>query len=265
MKQKPLQAQGVLVTRPAHQAGPFIQLLQAEGAHAIAFPSIEIQSITQSLALDQLLITLETQHIAIFISANAAYNAVKWLEINKITSKNYKVAAIGWGTMKALKSLNMTVDYCADHTFTSESLLELDIFQTSQIQNKHIIIFKGRGGRELLQKALIERGAHVSLAEVYQRRVPEADINPLLKLWQDDQIHWITVTSNESLKNLYYMFNSQQRHWLCQTPLIVPGERVSLLAEQLGFKHILQADSALDEAILDCIKQNAHKFLNRTI
>ena len=240
-------------------------MLQALGANVIGFPCIEICPIIQSDALNIVANKLDEYDIAIFISANAVENSVKFTE-NASKSFNFcKIASIGKSTKDALLQLGLVVDFSPKQNFNSEALLDLDAFSAEQINQQRILIIKGEGGRELLQDTLKSRGAQVELAEVYRRCVPKANIQPLLELWSQNRIQWITVTSNETLKNLYYMIteqgiNKQGLVWLQQTRLVVPSQRCQQLAQQLGFNNqILVAQSAADEAMLDIIKQNVQK------
>ena len=257
----PLHGQGIVVTRPAHQAQSFMSMLQASGATTTGFPSIEICPITQSDALEKITDRLDTFHIIIFISANAVENGIKWLDNAGKSFKNSKIAAIGESTKKALLQHGLSVHYTPEHTFNSMALLDLDVFSEAQVKGQQILIVKGEGGRELLYDNLTSRGAQVQLANVYQRRVPDADIQPLLELWSKNRIQWVTVTSNEALKNLYHMMNEQGQNWLCQTRLLVPSQRCRQLAQQLGFNNQIRvAQSATDEAMLDAISLNEDEY-----
>jgi uroporphyrinogen-III synthase len=253
-----LQGQGVLVTRPEHQANEFIQMLEASGAHAIGFPAIEICPVIDSESLKIIANELSKYQIIIFISRNSVKNGLKYFENSLKSIKNAKIAAIGQSTKAALEESGLSVSLSPDQHFNSETLLAIDAFNQDQINDVPILIIKGEGGRELLQDTLKARGAQVNLAEVYRRCKPDTDAQLLLELWSQNRIQWVTVTSNETLKNLYYMVGEQGQNWLRQTPLIVPSQRCQQLAQQLGFHQILLAPSATDEAMLNTIKQNIH-------
>jgi len=253
-----LQGQGVLVTRPEHQAKNFIQLLKAAGADAIGFPSIEICPVAESDALNKISSKLDQYRIIIFISANSVENGLKFFKNSLTSLKSTKIAAIGKSTKTTLEQSGLSVDLCPQQNFNSEALLELDAFSKDKINHLPILIVKGEGGREYLQDALKNRGAQIDLADVYQRRKPDNNTQPLLELWSKNRIQWVTVTSNEALKNLYYMLNEQGQSWLRQTQLVVPSQRCQQLAQQLGFSQILLAASASDAAMFDTIKQNIH-------
>ena len=249
---------GVLVTRPAQQNQAFIQLLQAQRARAIACPSIEIVPV--DIASDSPLTQLEQYDILIFISTNAVKYGLNCIEhLGK--SINQPISAIGKSTAQALEQHNIDVTYQPVSGFNSEALLDLEAFQAANINNKNILIFRGIGGRELLADTLKSRGARVNYAEVYKRCRPDTSLQAMQELWSENSIQIITVTSNESLKNLYDMTGEQGRNDLCQTPVVVPSKRCLELAEKLGFKNVLLADSATDQTMLERIKK-WHKDTN---
>lgn len=246
---QPLAGLGVLVTRPAHQAGNFISLLQQSGAQTFALPAIAIQPLTLSEDLRRRLQQAAHYHLIIFISANAVHYGLPWL--HKQTGQH--IAAIGEGSARALNQQGWRVDLLAESGYTSEDLLALPALQAPAITGQNILIVRGQGGREFLADSLTSRGAHVDYAEVYVRSQPQADIGWLAPLWSHG-LHLVCVTSNATLENLYHMLK-QYRDPLLQTTLLVPGERGYKLAQSLGFKHIIQAASASDHDMLQSIIQ----------
>ena len=246
---QPLSGLGVLVTRPAHQAGGFISLLQQAGAETFALPTIEIQPLTLSDDTRHRLLQPNCYQIVVFISANAVRFGLPLLQ--KHTAA--QIAAIGEGTARALREQGWQVDLVAESGFSSEDLLALPAMQANAIAGKHILIMRGQGGRELLADTLQARGATVDYAEVYQRCQPQTETQWLAALWQH-RIHLVCVTSNESLENLYHILNAY-RDQLLNTLLLVPSARCYQLAQSLGFKHIIQAASATDNNMLQRIIQ----------
>lgn len=246
---------GVLVTRPAHQSQHFIQRLTAAGAVAFAFPAIEIRPIKPDANSLQHLQSLGDYQILIFISANAVEYGLKLIR-QKLPCHTQQIAAIGTATAHALRQHNLSVDLKPASGFSTENLLELEALQVDNVAKQKILIIRGRGGRETLATALRQRGATVDYAEVYERCMPTADIQPIIKLLADSQIQLVTVSSNEVLENLYYMTGDKGRDLLRQTSLLVPGQRCAQLAVKLGFTNtIVIAESATDDAMLQAIKQ----------
>ena len=244
------QAAGVLVTRPAHQSAALIQQIQNLGLVAVPCPVIaidEIQPILPDIALDQ-------YQIVIFISTNAVDIGLKYLE-NLANFAEMHICAVGRQTAQRLLDKGVSDVMQPGSGFNSEALLELDSFNTAHINNKNILIVRGQGGREHLADECRQRGARVDYLEVYQRVIPETDPEPVIKLWSAGQINIVTVSSNQSLKNLYHILHNGGLELLLNTPLITPGERCSELARQLGFSNqILQATSATDDDIMMQLK-----------
>jgi uroporphyrinogen-III synthase len=127
----------------------------------------------------------------------------------------------------------------------TESLLQTAEFQIPEIQDKCILIFRGTGGRALLGDSLIDRGAQVRYVETYRREIP---LHPPLSEQQLKTLNAITISSNEGLKNLITLM--QGPSLLIDIPLVVPGQRAATLARQHGFKTIITAENATDEAVL---------------
>ncbi len=221
----------VAVTRPAKQAGSLCQLIENQGGKAISFPSLEILDIQQSEQLDSIAKRLHLFDMAIFISVNAVEGAAKL--IGDTLPPNLKLIAVGHSSRKAVEQQWQQTVHCPTTGANSEALLAMTELQ--QIEGRHILIFRGQGGRELLAQTLSQRGAAVEYAEVYRRARPAGDLGELLN--QSPAINLITATSNESLQNLYDMTNNEQRDWLLSRQLIVISERTARLARQLGFHH----------------------------
>ena len=243
----------VLVTRPAHQSQALCDKITGLGGMVQHLPVIEIadpHDITPALELIKRLTTFD---IAIFISSNAAERANVLVTAHGGWPQHIKTAAVGKRTAATLQHIGLRVDILPQHQFDSEGLLALQEMQG--VNNKHIVIFRGEGGRELLAQTLTQRGAHVEYAEVYRRKKPEIDTEEVQLAGKTGKINIITVTSNEGLQNLYDMLGNEGQHWLLDIPLIVIGQRTAELAHKLGFKTAIRAKQASDEGLVDALKE----------
>ena len=245
---------GILVTRPAHQAQHFIELLQQVHAQVIPFATIAIDAVKLDDALKTRIDAIQDYQILIFISPNAVSYGLQLIPPSEL--RHHTLAAIGRSTQKALKQAGFEVDLVPESGYTSEHLLQLDALKGPAIEGKKVLIVRGMGGREQLALTLSHRGADVDYAEVYTRTIPESDNRPILEQWAQGAINLITVTSNLALENLYQMLGESGTNYINTTALIVPGKRCFECARDLGHKGAIQiAKSALDmdmfQAILD--------------
>jgi len=249
----------VLVTRPEQQAREFMQQIEVHGGKAISFPTIEIRPVESNSELIDKLTKINSYDVLIFISTNAVNYCVKLLQALKIDSQEIKskIAVIGKATNTAAAAAGFNVAIKSSSGFNSDALLKLTELQHEEIQSKNVLIVRGVGGLEQLPDTLTKRGAVVSFAEVYERRVPHNDVKikrqQLNHNWNGLAISDVTVTSNESLQNLYDMLETPGRNEMINAHLIVPSQRCAELARQLGFKSFSVAKSAGNQHMMEAI------------
>jgi uroporphyrinogen-III synthase len=183
--------------------------------------------------------------MAIFISPTAVEQSQIYFPA---LPEHFIIVSIGSKTTEALKQQNIMVDIEAPEHNT-ESLLKTTAFQMPEIDGQRIIIFRGSGGRPLLGDTLIRRGAQVRYIETYRREKP---CHQPLTQQQVDQLDAITISSNEGLDNLIALMEDPTP--LIDIPLIVPGHRAETLARQHGFRIIVVAENATDEATVSALR-----------
>lgn len=250
----------VLVTRPFEQGLEFIDLLKERDIKALSFPCIEIQPVELSDLLKRLFQSLGQYQLIIFISANAVQQAAAILHRLNIAPSaiDAKIATIGKATLAAARKLGFKVDLSPDKGFNSDALLALDALQADKVKGMSCLIVRGVGGLNTLADELTLRGVKVAYAEVYRRHKPVVDKGlsrqQLSEHWEHFNIAFVSVTSNESIQNLYDMLFKVGAIRLLETPLIVVSERGVKLAQSLGFKTIKLAASAMNQHILDVIE-----------
>jgi uroporphyrinogen-III synthase len=159
------------------------------------------------------------------------------------------------GRTSAVPLQNLTlIVHCPEQGHTSEDLLQLH--SLTQVAGQKILLVKGKGGRDLLQHNLMQRGAYVTLLELYQRvgiNYPLSVINQILMEWRPDAIVMLsgeTIGQFRSLsRELGYV---GERHPSQQVTVVVPGKRVAAIAEAFNYRTII-ASSAEDNEILQTI------------
>jgi uroporphyrinogen-III synthase len=240
----------ILVTRPPLQATGLSEKIRAAGGNPVLFPVLEIQDIEDRQPLLNLIDRLHEFEFAVFVSANAVNKAMS-LIVAKRTPQSLpptlRMAAVGQGTVKALKNFGVESVIAPTARFDSEALL--DMAELQQVEGKHVVIFRGEGGRELLGETLKQRGAILEYVSCYRRTKPDVDTAQSLKSWKKMKIGGITITSSEGMRNLSEMLGESGKVWLTGTPLFVPHERIAQVARKLGVTQVILTEMG-DEGLL---------------
>lgn len=256
----------VLVTRPAGQADRLVHVLADAGITASCLPLLNLEAIDTVEQLAQIkkqLQQIHQQHFAIFISSNAVKYTAEFMQQYHLTWPiTLPCIPIGGATAKAIQNLNWPLDENINSNisdnlsaYSSEKLLQ----QLSQrdVSGMHITIFRGEGGRELLAQDLTARGATVEYCEMYKRQHPSYSADEFSRaVGVDKKPAAILFASGETLENFYrHMQRDKLQRQLEAVPIIVPSERIKLLAEGYGFKKIFLAVNASAEGFLHVLEQ----------
>jgi len=246
-----------MVTRPDPQAASLCDLIKKYGGRAVHFPTIAFAPPQDLNAFQQAIPMLGEQEWLIFNSPRAVYSSVvsirrAWPQL----PQEVKFAAVGGGTAKVLRQAGYEVAVHPTTEWSSEALLALPEFQS--IVGKKIAIIRGAGGREWLDKTLVERGAQVLQVIAYERVLPQVMIDDVLQLLKHHKIDIIVCTSFEGVKNLKILLGDTAWPYLKECRLIVVSERIKRLAQDLGFQTIWIARNASDTAILEAIVIPGH-------
>lgn len=250
----PLQGIGILVTRPREQAGGLTDSLCKLGARPVLFPALAILPPRDPVPMQRAIARLDTVHLAIFISPTAAQRG---LAAVGAWPAGLAVAAVGKGTAMALHELGIKAVLTPESGADSEHLLALP--QMQDMAGRHIVIFRGEGGRQTLADALVARGAQVTYAECYRRGLPEhADTAPILALFSAGEIQAVTAYSSETLDNLFQLLGEAGRNHLRQTPLFVPHPRIAARARALGVGTVISSPPGQAQLIPSLVEYFAH-------
>lgn len=244
----------ILITRPKHQAANISQQLKAAGAMVSCLPVIEIAPPADEFQICNSLQQIDNYDNVIFVSSNAVKWAFKlggtFLQ-KHIT--NCRIGAIGNKTAAALSEYGIATSDMPAAGFNSEEFLALASMQAQELLCQRILIIRGEGGRELLARTLMQRGAKVDYAEVYRRVCPPiSSAYEMLQRQVQSPLDIIALTSCEGLHNLVQLL--QKPHWLWTTPLLVGSERIARESRALGFQAelVIAADPS-DRSMQDAL------------
>ena len=223
-----LRGAGVLVTRPARQAGAFAQKVAAIGGTPVVFPAIVIEPPEDARALQEVHGMLPQFDFAVFVSANAVEFGVP---DPRLWPPQLLAFAPGSGTAEALHAVGIHHVRVPRERQDSEGLLALP--ELGAVAGKRVLIFRGDGGRELLADTLRERGAHVQYVTCYRRARPH-DGTGLANVFAAGHVDAVTITSTEGLDNLWTLLDADTRARWTALPTFVPHTRIAERARELG-------------------------------
>ena len=253
----------ILITRPAAQALPWASQLENLGAKTSRQAMLEICPLSDTTSIQAAknkIMNLDEYTKIIFVSQNAVNYGVA--EIDKYWPQlpsNVDFFAVGASTAKLLADklydFGSNVHY-PKHAMNSEALLALDSLKS--VAGDKILIVRGCGGRTHLSLKLEARGALVDYCEVYERQRPKnIDIGVVAALKKSELTAVVSVHSGETLDNLYKLIqtysDTETLYWMQQTPLLIPGHRVAQIAKDLAFKHIIVAENATHESMIEAL------------
>lgn len=240
----------VLVTRPLEQAGELLRIIKQAGAVAVHFPLLQIEPVVQP-QLEEKLREINQCDAVICVSGNAARFGFDALNAYGIVPKpTLQWFGLGQSTANRLRGHGLSV-IAPERAGTSEVLLALPWLQN--VMNKHIMMWRGVGGRELLGETLSHNGATMKYIELYQRVIPHYAADALDETLLENAITIIMITSGQALSNLWQL--AQNKKQLLDCSVIVPSERIAVQANALGFSHVVCANGADDSSMLKSLEQ----------
>lgn len=255
----------VVITRPEAQAAVWHEQLQALGFNCARLNLLEISPVVAEdkiRAIKNKILDFDLYQKVIFVSQNAVDYGMGWLEDYwPQLPMGIDYFAVGATTAKKLASYGVDVQdlaVSASGGMTSEDLLGAEHLQ--HVDGEKILIFRGCGGRGHLAEELRQRGASVDYCELYERGLPKVAREQLVQLLASTKTAntklILSLHSGESLQNLVAVLaqlpvaeQPKTREWLHNRLLLVPSQRIVASAQAAGFKKIICAENATDNAM----------------
>ena len=256
----------VLVTRPEGQRDRLIEVLAQAQIDSRCLPMLALSALCEPAdeqAIEQQLSRLAEQQLAIFISSNAVrFAAEKLAALSLAWPSQLPCMAIGATTAKAIENQGWPQYHDSEPMDlyklpTSEGLLAKAALQS--IAGQKVMIFRGRGGRELLAEQLQARGATVNYCELYQRHQLAYDASTVIEscgLADGDQpVAAILFASGETLSNFcHHIQDGHVPNRIFDIAVVVPSPRIYNIAQAAGFNRIHLAANASAEGFLAALQ-----------
>ena len=245
---KPLFGKRGLVTRARAQASEFAELLEANGAEVIQFPTIEICPIEIDSAD---IPTPEEYDWVIFTSINAVKIYYAHLRNNGKDTRVFsgcRICAVGPKTVEALNSIGIYPDFVPSHASGKVVASEIE-----DVKGKKILLPRAKIATADLPNILRKRGAHVDDVPIYDTVSVESECaDVIVKELLEGNIDFVTFTSSSTVTNFLEMFPSQTaKNLLAKVRVAVIGP----ITEATAVKHDVRVDVVAKEATIESLTE----------
>ena len=197
----PLFGHRIVVTRAREQADALSAKLHALGADVIEMPAIEIVPASDYEPLDRAIRELPSYDWLIFTSVNGVRFFLERLDRSQqdLRALKARICAIGDATRQAIEALHLKVDVVGEE-FVAESLVEA--LSKFDLAGKRVLLPRAAVARDVLPRALRDRGACVDVVEAYRTVVPESAVRQAEQIFGGShKPDWITFTSSSTVQN----------------------------------------------------------------
>lgn len=244
---KPLFGKRILVTRARAQASDFTDLLEANGAEVIQFPTIKIQSIDTDIP------SPSKYDWVIFTSINAVEIFYERLRENGKDARAFsgsKICAVGPKTVEALSTIGISPDFVPTHSSGSVIATEIE-----DVNGKKILLPRAKIATADLSNGLRERGAYVDDVPLYDTIKVASENNDEIEAdLLNGDIDLVTFTSSSTVTNFLEMFpNREASVLLANTQVAVIGPTTQKTAGQCGVHVDVTAKEASVESLVEAI------------
>lgn len=188
----PLSGQRILITRPRGQTAAFVRGLEALGARAELFPTVEILPLGDFAALDQAVRRLPEQDWLVFTSANGVRHFLARCEALgcRDSLQRLDIAAIGPQTARLLRDSGLSVSLMPEE-YRAEGILAA--LGPDRVRGRRFLLARVAGARDVLPGTLRRWGAEVTVVEAYRNEPVRDDARRLARILE--QVDWVTFTS----------------------------------------------------------------------
>jgi uroporphyrinogen-III synthase len=241
----------VLITRPRQDAIDFAEALQAKGIQVFYLPTIDIQPLADTTALDRALSRLGCYQWLVLTSANAVDVVLGRLSALGITQlpAGLKVAAVGPKTAARLSSGGIEPDHVPD-----EYLAEAMLPGLGDLAGRWVLLPTADIAHDTLPHAIQAADGIAHVITAYRTLPAEPDPQGLTAV--RDGLDWITFTSGSTARNFVGMLRREGLD-----PFHLPGEpgiacigpKTAQVAQEAGFQVDLIAETFTVEGLVQSI------------
>ena len=237
----------IAITRPAGSGGALARKVCMLGGLPLLLPGSSLRTCADAGTARATLREALQRDIVIFTSPAA----VRFARTLAPLRTRARVFAPGTGTLRALRSAGIA-NAIAPARADSEGILALA--PLADVRGQRIGIVGAAGGRGLLERELVARGASVMHAHVYRRvpaRLDRRHADALLR--HPHKPLFVLLSSTEALANILAAAPPDARAAMLDGIAVASSARLAAAARRAGFARILRATSAQPDALLAAV------------
>lgn len=176
-----------LNTRPVDRAQPLTLALEQAGWHVSELPLLELVPLSldenDRKTLSQL--AVQPVRVIVVVSPTAARLGLEALAALNILPAQLTIRwlAVGHGTAKILSEVGIIAE--VPELESSEGMIASSAL-SDLVPNEWVMVWRGIGGRELVQACLLTRGVRLQVINLYERQLPVLSQTSWTNDWLSD-------------------------------------------------------------------------------
>ncbi|UZJ36755.1 uroporphyrinogen-III synthase [Prosthecochloris sp. SCSIO W1103] len=195
----------VLVTRPKHQAGSFVEELKKYNLTSVVFPTIEIRPTIGWTIPD-----ISVYNGAFFTSPNSVHYFLERLEDEAPEEleelKKIKIFAVGKTTAKDLANYGIITEPVPK---VADAVNLMQGIDAKEIHGKSFLFLRGSLSLGIIPAAIAERGGTCDSLTVYENHPPDLKATETVKkMVNDGDIACLSFTSPSTAQNYFKAIGS---------------------------------------------------------
>jgi uroporphyrinogen-III synthase len=186
----------ILNTRPADRAAQLSRVLRTAGYQVSELPLLAFHTLTLSEAEQQMLHAVQAGDVIIVVSPMAAQLGLAWLAAHPSPVwQQVRWVAVGVATAQVLAIAGFVAQ--VPERANSEGVLGLP--EIAQLRAPaRVLVWRGEGGRELIQETLLQRGVALCSVAFYRRELPASSVQGWQTVLATSQPDAVLISSGEA-------------------------------------------------------------------
>jgi len=250
-ERKPLRGKRLLITRTAHQTDEVVRAVQERGGVPVSLPLIELRPCGHASGVEAALRRLFAFDWVVFSSVNAVRFTFEKLDGMGLDARTFgaaRVCAVGPKTAAELAVRGIRADVVPGE-FVAEALVEA-LTAVAELQGTSVLMPRAKVAREVITRALEQRGARVEVLPLYENVRPATYPEAALAALAAGKLDLVTLASSSAAKN-YADLCAERGLDPAAIPCAVIGPATRTTAQERGLPVAVEAAEYTLEGLLD--------------